>query len=543
MYIGRIVAAAVLFLVIAWAWRAALPETTLAVSLTLLGVCVFSAASFWFTHLLDRAPGTNFLYVQVLFDTLLVTWMVHLSGGQESFLSPLYILVIFAAAILLPFLGGILIGLLASILYFAAVAWGPYGSPEGVVLLQILLFSAVALLTGYVGDRLRQTGCALGAVETELRLLRLDTNDVLGSLNTGVLTVDGSGRLVYINPAAAEILSIEPHPWLGSAVIEKLDEWAPGLGWVIAQSIKRRMAISGFETGDLLNGTFVLSVSTTLLERPEAGDPPVTAIFQDITERKRMDTLERRAERLEAVAELSASLAHEIRNPLASIRSAVEQLTGGGMDPEDSTVLHNLVVRESNRLSRLLTEFLDFARVEVAAPKPVDFAALVRQAVELVRAHPDAEGRRLELQTPWQAEELTIPGAEDLLHRAVLNLVLNAAQWAGPGGRVEVAVDVLDSEILSSGLGARQLARLTVSDSGPGIPVEVVDHILDPFFTRRPGGTGLGLALVQRAVEAHGGAIFVDPPGEHGASFTLYLPTLATQATHPENAISTEQVV
>ncbi|MDQ3604962.1 MAG: ATP-binding protein [Gemmatimonadota bacterium] len=542
MYVGRIAAAAVLFLIIAWAWRAAPPETTLAVSLTLLGVCVFSAASFWYTHVLDRKPGTNFLYIQVLFDTFLVTWMVHLSGGQESFLSPLYILVIFAAAIQLPFLGGILIGLLASILYFAAVAWGPYGSPEGVVLLQILLFSAVALLTGYVGDRLRQTGRALGEVQTELRLLRLDTDDVLGSLNTGVLTVDGRGRLVYLNRAAAEILSMAPQPWLGAEVLEKLDEGAPGLGWVIGQSIKQRTAISGFETGDLLNGTFVLSVTTTLLGRPETAEPPVTAIFQDITERKRMDLLERRAERLEAVAELSASLAHEIRNPLASIRSAVEQLTGGGMDPEDSTVLHNLVVRESNRLSRLLTEFLDFARVEVAAPRPVAFAALVRGAVELVRAHPDAEGRRIELHTPWQAEELTVPGAEDLLHRAVLNLVLNGAQWAGPGGRVEVAVDVLESDILSPAGGTRQLVRLTVADSGPGIPAVVVDHIFDPFFTRRPGGTGLGLALVQRAVEAHGGAIFVDPPGEQGASFTLFLPTLAAAAEHSDNAISTEQV-
>jgi two-component system, NtrC family, sensor histidine kinase PilS len=110
----------------------------------------------------------------------------------------------------------------------------------------------------------------------------------------------------------------------------------------------------------------------------------------------------------------------------------------------------------------------------------------------------------------------------------VLNLVLNAVQWSGEGGRVQLRLDEVTSDLLSPALGALGLVRLTVTDSGPGIDEEIVEHIFNPFFTRRPGGTGLGLALVQRAVEAHGGAIFVDNASSAsapGATFSLYLPT------------------
>jgi signal transduction histidine kinase len=118
-----------------------------------------------------------------------------------------------------------------------------------------------------------------------------------------------------------------------------------------------------------------------------------------------------------------------------------------------------------------------------------------------------------------------VAGDEDLLHRAVLNLVLNALQWAGPGGRVEVALDLVESDILSTALSYTRAARLRVSDTGPGVPPENAERVFDPFFTQRTGGTGLGLALVQRAAEAHEGAVFVDEPlPGWGTTFTLYLP-------------------
>jgi signal transduction histidine kinase len=118
-----------------------------------------------------------------------------------------------------------------------------------------------------------------------------------------------------------------------------------------------------------------------------------------------------------------------------------------------------------------------------------------------------------------------VSGDADLLHRALLNLVLNAVQWAGEGGRVEVALDVVESDILSTALSSTRAARIRVSDTGPGVKAGDVEHVFEPFFTQRPGGTGLGLALVQRAAEAHGGAVFVDEPRPGwGTTFTLYVP-------------------
>jgi two-component system sensor histidine kinase PilS (NtrC family) len=492
-------------------------------------------ASFWYSHRRGRPPGEGFLYGQAIFDTVLLTVIVVLTGGPQSLFAPLYILVICVAALLLPALGGILVALLAMVLYFASVWFGP-GAMEPTVLLHLLLFGVVALVTGYLADRLRQTGAALGEVQTELRLLRLDTGDILSTISTGILTVDGEGRLAYLNPAAEELLSLTAAEWLDRPILDRLDGIAPGLGSVIARSAAERIAVRRFETEAEADDAFVLGVSTTLVERPGGVVPAVTAIFQDITQKKRVEALRRRAERLEAVAELSASLAHEIKNPLASIRSAVEQISSDSIDPDDSRLLKTLVVRESDRLSRLLTEFIDFARVKLTAPAPVDFPAVVQEVAELARAHPDAEGRTVRVSVRGAPEHLWLRGAEDLLHRAVWNLVLNGLQWTGPDGAVELAIDEVESDLLSPALGTSGLVRLTVTDTGPGIEEEIREHIFDPFFTRRTGGTGLGLALVQRTVEAHGGAIFVDnaPAGSpHGATFTLYLPALPPDSGEP----------
>jgi two-component system sensor histidine kinase PilS (NtrC family) len=521
LYLGRVALAAGIFVAAAWSWEYVAPQTTLAATLMLVAALACTGASAWWSHLRRRPLGRNFLYLQVLFDALLVTAVVHVTGAKESSFAPLYVLVVVEAAVMLPIVGGVLIGVLVSILYFADVAWSAH-TVDAAVFLQGALFTTVALVTGYIGDRLRQTGAALGEVETQLQQLRLDTDDVLSGIAAGVLTVDGGGCLAYVNPAAAELLSADLSGWIGRPVLGELDRLAPGLGRVIGATLEQREPVRRHETEEREDGT-VLGVSTTVLERTEP--PSATAIFQDITGRKRMEGLRRRAELLEAVAGLSASLAHEIKNPLASIRSATEQLAGDGVDAEDRAVLRALVVRESDRLSRLLTEFLDFARVQVRAPAMLHLGGLVKEALDVARAHPHAAGREVRLEVDPSAAGAVVAADEDLLHRAVLNLVLNAVQWAGTGGRVEVALDVVESDILSTALSATRAVRIRVSDTGPGVSAADVEHVFEPFFTQRPGGTGLGLALVQRAAEAHGGAVYVDEPRPGwGSTFTLYVP-------------------
>jgi two-component system, NtrC family, sensor histidine kinase PilS len=503
-----------------------------------------TAASFWYSRRLGARTPPAYLYTQLVLDAVLLTWVVHLTGGPQSAFAPLYILLVGVAALLLSTTGGVRIALLCVALYFSIDHWASRGTPSGAVILQAVLFVGVAPVIGYLGRRLRDAGTALGELQHELARLRLDTGDILDTMSTGVLTVDSHGVLAYINPAGEDLLQIAGESWVGKPVLARLDALAPGLGEVIARSARERIPIRRSETRPLTEDAFVLGVSTTVLTRGSADGAMITAIFQDITVRKRVEALRRRAERLEAVAGLSASLAHEIKNPLASIRSAVEQLAGGGMDPGDDQVLKGLVVRESDRLSRLLSEFLDFARVELPTADPIDIEALTERVVALVRAHPDARGRSLHLRPSTRAEPLWVRGAEDLLHRAVFNLVLNAAQWAGEGGRVTLALDRLTSDLLTSATGAEPLIRITVTDTGPGVPDSIRERIFDPFFTRRPGGNGLGLALVQRAVEAHSGGIFVDdvPGGAPGARFSLYLPAAEPAHAGTGRAAGSEQL-
>jgi len=262
-------------------------------------------------------------------------------------------------------------------------------------------------------------------------------------------------------------------------------------------------------------------VTTTTLDAQGDGPPRVTAIFTDISDTKRLEELHLRAERLEAVAELSSSLAHEIKNPLASIRSSVEQLSRSARANPDERFLATLIVRESDRLARLLSEFLDFSRVRVTECRPVDLQQVARAAVRLVREHPECpEDAVIELQggaTPME-------GDEDLLHRVVSNLVLNAVQAAGTGVRVTVRTDRAAPTELPGGSGIENPVALRVSDNGPGIPEEVRERLFEPFVTGRVGGTGLGLAIVQRAVEAHRGLVLVDTKVGRGTTFTVYFP-------------------
>jgi two-component system, NtrC family, sensor histidine kinase PilS len=494
---------------------------------TALIATAITGAAFWYSRRVEPRIPPTYLYAQLVLDAVLLTWVVHLTGGPRSAFAPLYILLVGVAALLLSTTGGVRVALLCVALYFSVDFWVSQGPPSGAVVLQAVLFVAVAPVIGYLGRRLRDAGTALGELQNELARLRLDTGDILDTMSTGVLTVDAEGVLAYINPAGEELLQLAGERWLGQPVLSHLDAVAPGLGEVIARSARERIPIRRSETRPLAEDAFVLGVSTTVLPRGSDDGALITAIFQDITVRKRVEALRRRAERLEAVAGLSASLAHEIKNPLASIRSAVEQLAAGGIDPGDDQVLKGLVVRESDRLSRLLSEFLDFAKVQVPAVEPVEISGLVGRVVELVRAHPDAQGRSLELRTAAGNDAVWARGAEDLLHRAVFNLVLNAAQWAGQGGRVILTLNQLTSDLLRPATGSERLIRLTVTDTGPGVPEEIREEIFDPFFTRRAGGNGLGLALVQRAVEAHSGGIFVDdaPGGVPGARFSLYLPS------------------
>jgi two-component system sensor histidine kinase PilS (NtrC family) len=270
-----------------------------------------------------------------------------------------------------------------------------------------------------------------------------------------------------------------------------------------------------------------------VLESRVGEGPSVTAIFQDITESERIEALNRRNERLEAVAELSASLAHEIKNPLASIRSAVEQFDSPTLPVEDRALLQRLVLGESDRLSRLLTEFLYFSVMRLGAKAEVDFPQVVRQAIALVKQSPDfGDGMRIEEQ--GLEGRLILYGDSDLLHRLVFNLTLNAVQFSGPGKTVQISLEARSGCV--PGTTVSRPVCLSVQDSGPGIAPNEVGRIFDPFYTTRKGGSGLGLAVVHRAVEAHGRAVFAEEVPEGGTRFVVLLPGLENPALNQQAA-------
>jgi len=425
LYIGRLALAVVLFLGVISLWIQA-GNAILIASLALVAAAGFTAVSFIWTDLRDHAPSPAFLYLQVVFDMLLVTAAVHVtwSGGQSQ-LAPLYILVIAISALLLPPGGVPLLASFGIVLYFADAMLAHGGDPGVGLAIQLVVFAVVALTSALIAGRLRAAGSEREQLAAELAEFRLKEPDM------------------------------------------------------------RRLTL--------------------------------------------------RAERLEGIAEMSASLAHEIKNPLASIRSAVEQLSRMPRASDDEKILSSLVQRESDRLARVLTEFLDFARAGMTRVEDLNLADIARNAARLAGSQPDlADGVKIVDKFP--TAPMIVEGDEDLLHRAIFNLVLNAVQASPPNGEVRIEGGELERRQLPEGHAefAHGAWGIVVIDRGPGIAPQVRDRLFDPFVTTKQGGSGLGLSIVQRAVQAHGGLITVSPPGEE-TRFTIVLPK---RDTRHRNAIA-----
>ncbi|MFN2400200.1 MAG: nitrogen regulation protein NR(II) [Gemmatimonadaceae bacterium] len=527
MFIARLCVAAAVFVAAVLVWEIAAAHATLIAALTLVATVLFTATSVWFG--LERSTRhrlpTTFVYGQVLFDLALVTAVVHVTGGAQSPLAALYILVSAAASLLLPVGGGLLVAALGSLLYVSDVIVLQQDSPTVAVWIQLAVFATVALGTAYLSARVRRNNAEMEELEAQLELARLQADDILANIRSGIITVDAKGRLLFANPAAGGLLGFDSDVMIGQPILELLTSISPALSHALSRAVFHRERVTRGEAHIAVNGRkFPIGLTTTTMD---SGDSRVaasaTAIFQDISDNKRLEELRLRAERLEAVAELSASLAHEIRNPLASIRSAVEQIALVPRATDDDKTLGLLIVRESDRLSRLLSEFLDFARTRVARVERIDFGSITRAAAALATVHPDRKAS-VNVSCTVPQDPLMVEGDEDLLHRAVFNIALNAVQAAPEQGLVTIELATMSSDQMPRGVNFDHAAvALRITDNGPGIPEDLRDKVFAPFFTTKSGGTGLGLPIVHRAVEAHRGVVYVDSNG-WGTRFTVLLP-------------------
>ncbi len=467
-------------------------------------------------------PGLGFLQTQAAMDLLLVTALVHFAGAEQSGWAALYVLVIAMYGLMMPLRSGIVMAVFGSVLFLAnaSLAYPERATAPG-LWGQVVVFTLVFVFVTFLGQRLRRVAEEQTQLESELEQVRFQADEILRNIRSGVLTVNGRGELAFINPTAEQILDLSEE-WLGRPILETLEERAPELHQAVTGGIEtgRRVARAEGQVRRRSGRTFPIGLSTTTFRREAETVPSVTAIFTDISDAQHLRELHLRAERLEAVAALSASLAHEIRNPLASIRSAVEQLVRTRSDDPDERVLGDLVLRESDRLSRLLGEFLDFSRVRASHFRMVNLHSVATDAARLVREHPDY-GAGVELVV--SGAPVLVQADEDLVHRIVWNLMLNAAQALRGTGRIEVTIDMPPPSELPSGVAFEQVVRLRVSDNGPGIDPEIRDRLFEPFASGRPGGSGLGLAIVQRAVESHRGLVLVDSEPGQGTTFTILL--------------------
>ncbi|HET9133132.1 MAG TPA: ATP-binding protein [Gemmatimonadales bacterium] len=467
-------------------------------------------------------PSATHIFLQSLIDVLLVTALVGLIRTDVTPLAALYVVLVAGYALMLP-VGRGLVSVLFAVTAYIAVTLSTGAMPPDTA-----FWTQVAVI-GFVGAVLAMLGNRLGAASREQRALlerlaqaQLEADEILATIQSGVITVDGDGRLGYLNPRAARILGLGTDAWaVGDSVLEPLRARSRELHDAIERGIREghRLARAEAQVRRADGTLFPVGLSTTTFLRPGSDRPAVTAIFTDISDLKRLQEFRLRAERLEAVAALSASLAHEIRNPLAAIRSAVEQLAGRATADEDEQVLGDLVMRESARLNRLLSEFLDFSRVRATRFEELELLALVEDAVRTLGEHPETRGVALRV----AGEPITLQGDPDLLHRIVSNLVLNAAQVLGGRGTVTASVGRAAPGEAPTGLIPRPV-RIQVRDDGPGIPDGIRDRLFEPFVSGRSGGTGLGLAIVQRAVAAHRGIILVDSSPTVGTTFSIFLP-------------------
>lgn len=528
VFIGRLCLASAIFIAAISKWTSADATNTLVASLAFALSALVTVVSAGYAEFSRKRVGLTFLYLQAIFDLLLVTAVVHVTNGSASPFSALYILVVATTSLLVPAAGGLLIAALGIVMYCADVVIllrSPLEDPG--VWLQLGIIAIVALGIRYLSAQLRAGDEGRKMLVAVLQQRRLQAEDILHNIRSGVVTVDVHGRLLYANPMAEHLLGVELMERVGDPILPTIAGAAPELADAVQRAAELKMRTTrGEGIVSTVAKRFPVGVTTTYTEHDDDPDGrTATAIFQDISDQKRMDALRLRAERLEGIAELSASLAHEIKNPLASIRSAVEQISRMPQVSDDYKTLSVLVMRESDRLSRLLSEFLDFARVRVARKQTLDLGSIARGAAGLAASHPDKpESVRVTCLTP-DGDPIRIEGDEDLLHRAMFNLALNAVQASPPDSEVSIEVARGSFDPLPNGINFdADAVAFRISDSGPGIPAEIRDRMFDPFFTTKANGSGLGLAVVHRAIEAHRGLVFVDS-GTRGTRFTVILPS------------------
>ena len=526
LVLGRIAAAVLLFIL----GNALEPlngdHESIRKSLVLFGVVITLTIVYSFVLRLSENL-VRLARAQIAIDVLLVTWLVWNSGVVHSPYIALYIVVI---AVSSPFLGprDAVVTSVGCALTFTASAMAISGLSQAgtshliegsisqtvqAVGLFDIAFLVVGLLSSRLAERQSRSDVRLQAAKQSLANLRALHERIVESIRSGVVTTDLEGRIYTFNLAAEEITGYSQEAVRG----EDASIFFGEMKFQVADSVEaaeKGLPSPRFETDCLTSEGLRLRLGFSLspLSSESGQTTGMVITFQDLTQVRALEESSRRQDRLAAIGRMAASIAHEIRNPLAAMRGSIQMLRSEMVGNSSQTELMEIILRESDRLNRIITDFLSYARPRSITQSRVDVGALVHQTFALLRHSPEIiDGQEIIEELP--AEPVFAEADSGQLQQVFWNLARNALQAMPKGGTLRASLKKTANDRLG----------ITFTDTGRGMTPDQVERLFEPFSSTT-GGTGLGLSIVYQIIRDHGGTINVRSREGNGTTISIELP-------------------
>src|SRR5215470_7810926 len=536
LIVWRLVINAALLATVLLVERGTAPGQAFGPSLLAITAVVGVLSLVYFLTLRTRIPPEIHGYAQLSLDVILVTWLVYSTGSVESPFLALYLVIIFAASSMFDRRQVFMLAGFAALLYAAnavirmtgAISWAPgMASYEGeklktvqfMLALNIIAIIGVSVLSSHLADRLRRSEDELAIAARDLADYRAFNDRIIESMRSGLVTTDLLGNIITFNRAAEEITGHRASDVRGDKIfkifgdIEKQIE--AGL-----ESIRTRTRLPRFDIGcKTADGREIhLGFSVAPLVDESDNSRGYVLTFQDLTEVMELEREVRRQERLAALGKMAAGLAHEIRNPLASMRGSVQVLASELNLSQDQGQLMQIVLRESDRLNRIVSDFLTYARPPKIERAVIELGGLVSETIALLRNSPELRPDHKVLDDRSKAP-IYYNGDPNQIRQIFWNLARNAIQAMPHGGELRISVD------------ARPGTEVTIcfGDTGQGMTREQRERLFEPFNSTS-GGTGLGMAIVYQLVRDHNGKIMVESEAGKGTRIAIRLPASGRMA-------------
>ncbi len=463
-------------------------------------------------------------YFHAYWDFLFVTSLIYVTGGYYSLFSFMYVPTVIFTAILTNHPQTMFMTLLCSVAYcgilvaqllryvtpydFTGLGVEPPTLNETSikVLLNSLAFLVTGVLAGYLANQSRAADARVAYQQRELDALKTRNESIIESLPIGLLTCDNQDRVTFANAHAAAILDRQPHTIVGLPLTTLL----PALVTLPPEFDALDLELT---RGDGIPRT--LSATASPLRDPGGQGIGRVVTLQDVSGVRELEKAAARTERQAAIGKLAAGIAHEIRNPLASVSGSIQLLRGElKLEPVQAHLM-DIVTRETERLNKLITDFLIYARPNKREETVDDVSAVLREQLDVLANDPACQDHiRIECDLHPDLRARFDPNQ---IRQLFWNLLINAVQ------AMEAAPGVLTVRSLVSSAHAGMI-EVRVTDTGPGIEPELLRTIFDPFFTTKEAGTGLGLTVAHGIADAHGGRLLVESKHGQGTTFTVLLP-------------------